>query len=1004
MKIKNFTEIAFLLMQFFGAAYSYEPSTHIEISAEAAKLSILNGVLTNLGLDKSIEDADQKLPNSEGVNRTILDLIKDGADFEDNGIRSVNHFYDPLHDRPLNILGAPLGSKSPDWALEDNRFEAVQDFSLKDARNYLYSAFTAPTKQEREKNFGLTFQTLGQVIHHIQDMAQPQHVRNDTHLDLPFTDPNIPFIENPSLYESYTNGRRNDLGFPYSGYDAVAFNSARSFWHTIDGQGIADYSNRGFVSSGTNFTGSSSNILPAPDFPLPNGIGATVITKQIDDPNLLGPDQPLRGEIDFISTAVRDHYQGSTFINPRTSSYSIFDADLENAGESRSFTLNRFNFDSAHQLLIRRAVGYSAGLINYFFRGRLAAEDPLITSTSIELKVTNAIDDRDPKLAGQILRGSTSSSLLVSYEFKLNGQDFVGTTNTVPLTEDIAPGKTSLNTYKFTLPAVANVADSADVKYQLVFRGQLGQETDAIAVGNIVLSPPGFLVIPNSLPPDGIAGTRLIYKSGNQWRLSKKAGFSAGNVDWKGWYVDGKPTKVLSWKGPTSRYFPPNDFSSGITLSYGAAIYQDGKGIIAPFPVIGAALMKDTEGREWIIAICTDDNSDIVYRKLNKKVTSGQIQIMSQPQNNWEEIGRLPTSEGTPWFFNGNGTEAQTIKSNKRLKVSIVNGATANFSIIDNVEYYQNYHPGSGGQSTISEVCGTVPFPVESSYDSSSNTNLSAGPLRFAVDYIDDKEIVATISRSATEIGEGHGYRFAASPDRGQNSGIGSYRVLDYATLSIGGKKINIYNYEHSEYLNGSTSVPGNSPPNYQGSYEATDTSEVKYFSYIDLRDSTLFYQVDEYNYTKSVNITDRTVTSSIEITSKYVADTKEGIFVANVVTDFFSDRGTGRLTGGGEAEGPYDELLEIYATSRVYIPCTTDTTTTTYDFSTQLADYRAYNSNGLDEIAFARDLQGNLFMSWKFIKPDNSSTIFNYLTGGNPNSITGIQSPDLSFSPVTLK
>jgi len=55
-------------------------------------------------------------------------------------------------------------------------------FSFSDANDYLFNAITSPEKSEREQNFDLFFQTLGHLMHLIQDMAQLEHVRNDPHL------------------------------------------------------------------------------------------------------------------------------------------------------------------------------------------------------------------------------------------------------------------------------------------------------------------------------------------------------------------------------------------------------------------------------------------------------------------------------------------------------------------------------------------------------------------------------------------------------------------------------------------------------------------------------------------------------------------------------------------------------------------------------------------------------------------------------------------------------
>ena len=74
----------------------------------------------------------------------------------------------------------------------------------------------------------------------------------------------------------------------------------------------------------------------------------------------------------FIETTVHDKYRKLETSNKRTSTYSIYNAELTQYHNINLYTLNRFNLDAAHQFLIPRAVGYSAGLINYFFRGKIA--------------------------------------------------------------------------------------------------------------------------------------------------------------------------------------------------------------------------------------------------------------------------------------------------------------------------------------------------------------------------------------------------------------------------------------------------------------------------------------------------------------------------------------------------------------------------------------------------------------------------------------------------------
>src|SRR5437762_6919741 len=280
---------------------AYDVETHADISSAAAALSVLADfdVVRRVGLEsRPINDVRQAFPSSEGgIPRSILDLLRFGAEWEDNlGVaqhwfQPLRHFYDPVYDRGLDVggsVGPSLSVKSPDWALEDLATYdgspgpfAYQEFSFHDARDYLYSALTANSEGQRKGYFGRTFQTIGHVIHHLQDMAQPQHVRNDPHCDQPAcalltSALGITQIFAPSLFEKYTNLdhptdplrqiRRNlPLSAPgliavYPGTNVAntPFKKPRDFWRTTapgsdiaPGKGISEYANRNFFSAGT---------------------------------------------------------------------------------------------------------------------------------------------------------------------------------------------------------------------------------------------------------------------------------------------------------------------------------------------------------------------------------------------------------------------------------------------------------------------------------------------------------------------------------------------------------------------------------------------------------------------------------------------------------------------------------------------------------------------------------------------------------------------------------
>lgn len=354
-------------------ACGYELQTHRRMSQSAIERSVLANAsfLKGLGFPKSISDPSQQFPNSRGVRFRIDELVGDGAEFEDtqNLTRVFHHFYNPATGKPLTA-GTELGFPSPDWALEDkgeltSAHSGEQKFSYREARHYFHRALTLPKAADRDQNWGLAFQSLGHVIHHIQDMAQPQHVRNDPHCGAYCANAHA-----ESAYEIWTEQNRDGLVLdPMSvGYDITSahyknvFDRPRAFWHTQPpervetGQGMAEFAHRNFVSAGTIFK---------PGFPSP----AFDITRSLDfDIRHLMPGTPHSGKVRFFANDVRDEFLNVTQPNPVGLADSMFDAELLKAGRQPVYSLNRFNFQAAHGFLIPRAVAHSTGLINYFFR------------------------------------------------------------------------------------------------------------------------------------------------------------------------------------------------------------------------------------------------------------------------------------------------------------------------------------------------------------------------------------------------------------------------------------------------------------------------------------------------------------------------------------------------------------------------------------------------------------------------------------------------------------
>ena len=172
-------------------------------------------------------------------------------------------------------------------------------------------------------------------------MAQPQHVRNDDHCDRWYC---RPYLHKPSRYEQYTKDKNNLIN---NQYGPVTFGTAREFWHTTETdlmkrRGIADYSNRGFVSAGTNFKYLDGQVSLNTRYQNPSHDGVSesvpiaVLYQELGEsvPIVVHPETgqegPLEGSIDFYKTVVTDAYlNGNTETNQRASSLSVFDADLQ---------------------------------------------------------------------------------------------------------------------------------------------------------------------------------------------------------------------------------------------------------------------------------------------------------------------------------------------------------------------------------------------------------------------------------------------------------------------------------------------------------------------------------------------------------------------------------------------------------------------------------------------------------------------------------------------------
>jgi hypothetical protein len=147
--------------------------------------------------------------------------------------------------------------------------------------------------------------------------------------------------------------------------------------------------------------------------------------------------------------------------------FSIFDQDLQSRGLPMVFALNCFNYDEVANVAVRRAVSYSAALLQYFFRGKLEPyfAPPGPGGTRAPLRIINRTETE--RMTGTFSLHYEGVDGLRHEWVRWPGIDLVANATSSPLAiPDLPAGQ--------PLPAEPG-------RYLLVFRGQIGNEPDGIA-------------------------------------------------------------------------------------------------------------------------------------------------------------------------------------------------------------------------------------------------------------------------------------------------------------------------------------------------------------------------------------------------------------------------------------------------------------------------------------------------------------------------------------------
>jgi len=547
------------LLSFCFVAYGFEKPTHMAVNINIATKSIngfsLDSYLTNqLGLSKGVKE--------EFNGKQIMNWIGEGGKAEDepeglfkylsNNARNNNHFHNPLADTwdkagldiDVSVLKSlfPLlfrlpypfpdhikGQSSILWAHNKNQ-DPGGKWSWYDARDYFYKGLTLTDKTQRDSTMANCFRALGQLMHLIQDASVPAHVRGEFHFltfhyekwleamrssnsekdRQRFND----FIASPSFFDrSILDGSPNPLPF-ISGFeltpiariiDTDQYNGNNPEVTVTRPVGIAEFTNANFF--GEFIYPPFAPKCSSPDLKSPN------VEERVYD--LQDPRDPKK-------TVTRKYYYRK--IDEAGNGYRLATVGFLKDYITKYFpsyigllrpALDGGVYNDYAEKLIPRAVGYSAGLLQYFFRGNLYIGFLVPSVDQAIYNVSNANDTgRDIDTVAFFIQnnsklndviepiGEGTISLTVSYIDSRAGETVYQSAGTGSVTNIPDMGSENVLTALFTLAEPIPTQFAKELTYYLTFRGELGQEKDAV-IGKVIKAP----VLQYVSPDQGIEGT-----------------------------------------------------------------------------------------------------------------------------------------------------------------------------------------------------------------------------------------------------------------------------------------------------------------------------------------------------------------------------------------------------------------------------------------------------------------------------------------------------------------
>jgi len=471
---------------------------------------------------------------------SIADWFRNGGTQEDQpGLRMKNHVHDPVANSGFSgsLFGMTAsGDPAVVWAQKSLAGQSPGGaYSWQDARHYFYTALTSDSSTLREQNLADSFRAVGQVMHLLAEMSLPDNTRDTGRIDSKTIEPWLEKVVTDSepLNTQYSAQLTTALNSPIAP-DPSLLQQAGLFPATlIPIANLFDFEKY----SGSNPAVTTSAPIGLAEYSNANLFSINTIFRNYNYPAL--SDVSEFSETDPVTGKIRSYISSPEV--PYLAQTNAFHRYLA-AGKANGYTLENNKVHANYmEKMIPRAVGYAGALIDYFYRGSIELSLPAkgiyaITApdgsfSEIRVKARNTTSTGEEMTNGTF-------QLVVRYTLALEDPFQSSPVTVGPRQYHIIPEKNGVSGISKTTPSelVFDLSSApiplwaTDIVIQLVFKGQLGNEIGAVALGSRDISEPTPLDVANNMDYACVNGTYLT--AGSSETIAAVDSDHNGSADW----------------------------------------------------------------------------------------------------------------------------------------------------------------------------------------------------------------------------------------------------------------------------------------------------------------------------------------------------------------------------------------------------------------------------------------------------------------------------------------